>query len=452
MNAKLLKIWDRLRTSFWFLPSLMAAGAIGFGFGAVALDRSTSLDWLPNQAWAYTGSAEGASTVLGTIAGSMMTIAGVVFSMTLVALSLASTQFGPRLLRNFMQDKVYQVVLGTFVAAFLYSLTVLRSIRRGDDNEFVPQLSVTIGVFFALAGIAVLIYFIHHVSVTVQAGEVVARVGRELVDEVESLFPEQIGRPGVGPSSAAPDPALPDAFEREAVAVEADGDGYLEFVDAKAVMTLATEHDLVLRLLRRPGQYVVKGSPLAAVWPPGRLTDELRADVRGAFALGRQQTPGQDIEFSIRQLVEVAVRSLSPSVNDPFTAIACIDRLGSALCRIAQREMPSPHRLDPHGALRVVAPPVTFPEIVDASLDQIRQYGRTSAAVTIRLLEMIATVAEFVSRAEDRAALERQAEMVERGAREGLRETEDRRKAEMRFRATLRALDGAGSTRNHQTG
>lgn len=445
MNAKLLKIWDQLRTSFWFLPSLMAAGAIGMGFGAVALDRANS-EWLPKQAWAYTGSAEGASTVLGTIAGSMMTIAGVVFSMTLVALSLASTQFGPRLLRNFMQDKVYQVVLGTFVASFLFSLTVLRAIRRGDDSEFVPQLSVTIGVFFALAGIAVLIYFIHHVAVTVQAGEVVARVGRELLYEIESLFPEHIGHAGRQAATDVTDPALPEAFEREAVSVDAEGDGYLEFIDAEAVMELATEHDLLLRLERRPGHYVVKGSTLAAVWPPGRLTDELRDDVRGAFVLGRQQTPGQDIEFSIRQLVEVAVRSLSPSVNDPFTAIACIDRLGSALCRIAQREMPSPHRLDSHGELRVVAPPVTFPEIVDASFDQIRQYSRTSAAVTIRLLEMIATVAEFVSRAEDRTALRRQAEMVDRGAREGLPEKEDRREAANRFRAALQALEGAGAS------
>ena len=177
MRAQLLKYWDRIRSSFWFLPSLMACGAVALALATVALDGSVTDDWLQTLAWVYTGGAEGASAVLETIAGSMITIAGVVFSLTLVALSLASSQFGPRLLRNFMRDTANQVVLGTFVATFLYCLLVLRTIRRADEVAFVPHLSVTLGVLFAIASLGVLIYFIHHVSVSIQADEIIARVG-----------------------------------------------------------------------------------------------------------------------------------------------------------------------------------------------------------------------------------------------------------------------------------
>jgi uncharacterized membrane protein len=166
------------------------------------------------------------------------------------------------------------------------------------------------------------------------------------------------------------------------------------------------------------------------------------------FALGNLRTSAQDVEFAIHQLVEIAVRALSPSVNDPFTAIACVDRLGSALSRLAQRKMPSPYRHDGQRRLRVVAVPITFAEIVDASFNQIRQYARPSAAVTIRLLETIAVIAEAVHRPEDRAALRRHAEMIVRGAREGLPEGEDRRDVEARFEMTVAALQGSQTARH----
>lgn len=448
MKSLLQRYWAILHSSFWFLPSLMVGGAGALAMATIAVDEATTDDRMQALGWAYTGGAEGASSVLGAIAGSMITIAGVVFSMTLVALSLASSQLGPRLLRSYMRDTTTQVVLGTFVSTFVYCLLVLRTIRRADEIAFVPHLSVNIGVLFALVSVGVLIYFIHHVSTSMQADQVIARVGRELAEVIHRLFPEQIGQEHDRPVTESIGTSIPEAFDREARPVLAGGDGYLQHVDADALMTLATEADVLLRLERRPGHYVVSGRPLVMVWPGDRVTDEFAAQVREAFALGNLRTSAQDVEFSIHQLVEIAVRALSPSVNDPFTAIACVDRLGSALSCLAQRKMPSPYRHDERRRLRVVAVPITFAEIVDASFNQIRQHARPSAAVTIRLLDTIAVIAESVHRPEDSAALRRHAEMIVRGAREGLPEGEDQRAVEARFEMTVAALQGSQTDRH----
>lgn len=205
-------------------------------------------------------------------------------------------------------------------------------------------------------------------------------------------------------------------------------------------MTLAMDENIVIRLERRPGHYVIANRPLVLVWPGNRVTDHLADQINSAFVLGSQRTSGQDIEFAVNQLVEIATRALSPGVNDPFTAMTCVDHLGSALCRLAQRDLPSPYRHDAKGQLRVITPVYTFAAIMDAGFNQIRQYGRTSAAVTIRLLETIAEVARFVYRPEDRAALSRHARMIVRGARDGLPEAEDRQEVEQRFQTVNQML------------
>ena len=440
MRVQVFKTLDRIRSSFWFLPAAMASGAVVLAFATVALETPVT-DWLRlNWGFTFTGGAEGASSLLGAIAGSMITIAGVVFSMTLVALSLASSQLGPRLLRNFMRDTTTQMVLGTFVATFLYCLLVLRTIRRAEETVFVPHLSVTLGVLLAVVSVGVLIYFIHHVSVSIQANEIVARVGKELIDEIKRLFPENIGRGAPLIPTEPPNADFLDRFDREALPIRSTGDGYLQFIDGDTLMELAMQEDVVIRVERRPGHYVVSTRPLALAWPGNRVTDQLMDSVNSAFALGNQRTSGQDIEVTVNQLVEIAIRALSPGVNDPFTAITCVDRLGSALCRLAQQDMPSPYRYDTQDQLRVITPVFTFPDFTDAAFNQIRQYGRSSTAVTIRLLETIVEVAGSVHRPEDRVALLRHAKMIARGASEGLPEDEDRQKVEERFQSAKQLL------------
>ncbi len=441
MTGRFFKYWDRVRSSFWFVPSVMASGAVTLAFASTNVDEPLT-GWLTRTfSWTFEGGAEGASAVLGIIAGSMITIAGVVFSMTLVAMSLASSQLGPRLLRNFMRDTPTQVVLGTFIATFLYCLLVLRTIRRAEEVAFVPHLSVTIGVLLAVASVGVLIYFIHHVSVSIQVNEIVDHIAEDLIDRIDGMFPEHVGWGAPTIPVEPPDAGFLEAFDTDARPVGAEEDGYLQFINGKALLELAVEEDLVVRLARKPGNYIVAGTPLAVIWPASRVTDKLVDRVRSLFVLGHQRTSGQDIEFGVNQLVEIAVRALSPGINDPFTAITCVDRLGSVLCRLVTREVPSHYRHDHGGRLRVIAPADAFLEIVDAAFNLIRQYSRSSAAVTIRLLESIAVIAGFAHRPEDRAALRRHADMVARGAIEGLKEDEDLRAVEARHKAAVQVLN-----------
>ena len=394
----------------------------------IALERPVS-ELLRNWGWKMSGGTEGASALMATVTGSMITIAGVVFSMTLVALSLTSSQLGPRVLRNFMRDTTTQVVLGMFVATFLYCLLVLRTIGVVDGDAFVPHVSIAFGVLLAVVSVGVLIYFIHHVSVSIQANEVVARVGSELIQGIDRLYPAGSGQEE-HLRSEPPDPGFLEIFKREARPVCADGDGYLQLIDREALVELAVEMDLVIRIELRTGHYIVAGRPLVQVWPGTLVNDKLIRRINSLFALGHERMPRQDVEFMVNQLVEIAVRALSPGLNDPFTAIASVDRLGSGLCRLVQRDVPAAYIRDEEDRLRIIDSVVTFPTIADTAFNQIRQYGRSSASVTIRMLEIISVIGNFASRPEDLAALVRHAEMIARGACEVLSEEEDRKVVE----------------------
>lgn len=438
MRIRFGELWDRLNTGYWFVPSVMAVGAVALSFATVALDEAVSAAVVRDLWWVYRGGPEGAAGVLSAIAGSMITVVGLVFSITLVVLSLASSQFGPRLLRNFMRDRVTQFVMGAFLAAFLYCLFVLRTIRRGSDGiEFVPHISVTIGVLFAVAGLVMLIYFVHHMAISIQADTLIARVAADLTDAIDRLYPEDIGSGVEEP--VHPPPAGPSAL------VVASGDGYVQFVEPDRVLGAAVRGDVVVELFHRPGHYVVAGAPIARVWPVERLTDELSREIDGAIVRGAVRTPHQDIEFVINQLVEVALRALSPGINDPFTAITCIDRLGSGLAQLARRKPPSVYRAGADGNLRVIARPVMFPNGLDAALNQIRQFGRGSAAILIRLLEVLADLATVVRSPTDRSALRRHAEMIARAARDSLPEPNDRDDVEERVAEIATVLGGSGA-------
>ena len=334
MKSRLANLWETLSASLWFVPALMTLVAVGLALGGIALDDIIR----HGSGWAYGGGPEGAREVLSAIASSMITVAGVAFSVTIVALTLASQQFGPRLLRNFMRDRGNQVVLGTFIATFTYSLMVLRTIRS-NGSEFVPQVSVTLAMVLALTSLAVLIYFIHHAAVTIQAPEVIAMVAEDLTQGIDRLFPEALGRP---PTEGEHDlkPEFTGEFERVAEAIPCRETGYLQSIENDRLMALASENDLIFLLPCRPGDFIIEGNDLMQVKPSGRIDPELADQLCKCFILGDERTHIQDIEFSIHQLVEIAVRALSPGINDPITAMNCIDRLAAALCRLAQRSMP----------------------------------------------------------------------------------------------------------------
>jgi uncharacterized membrane protein len=432
--SRLGNVWDGLRSSFWFVPAIMTGLAATLSFAMIAIDRTLSAETVRatgGYSWLYTGGSEGARTLLSTVAGSIVTVVGVTFSVTVVSLQLASSQFGPRLLRNFMRDRGNQSVLGTLVATFMYCLLVLRTVRGEEsveDASFVPHLAVTLAVLLAAACVTALIYFIHHVSASIQAENVVASVSRELHGTIDRLFPERVG--GLAPDATPPPAHEPVGDGCPVIAAET---GYVQMIDGDALLAVTSDHDVVVRVLARPGRFVAAGTALALVSPAEGCAAVAR-DIRNAFVLGPQRTPFQDVEFGITQLVDIAVRALSPSINDPRTATACVDWLGAALLRLGERERPSPYRCDDEGRLRVIADPVTVTGVVDATFNDIRQNARSSAAVTIRLLETIDAVGAHTSDAEMRSALLRQAVMIERGSRDGLAEPGDRHDVDERFR------------------
>ncbi len=342
MNIKFSKFWDSLRSSFWFVPTVMVAFAIALSFVTIALDEGDT-EWFTKFGWTYTRGADGARAILSTVAGSMISVATTAFSIVIVALQLASGQFGPRLLLNFMRDTGNQVVLGTFIATFMYCLLVLRTINAGEDSEFVPHISVTFGIVLAITSIAVLIYFIHHAATSIQAQQVIAEVGHDLDETIDRLFPKKIGR-GAPEHKRRMEEDIPADFERDACPIRASGSGYIQAVDDDELMKIATENNLIVRLNYRPGNFVVQGSKLVMVWPSERVNKKLTQKINDAFILGNQRTSTQDVEFSVNQLVEIAVRALSPGINDPFTAIRCIDQLSAALCHLVEKDIPSPYR------------------------------------------------------------------------------------------------------------
>lgn len=443
MTIRLQKLWEGIRAGYWFIPSLMAAGATGLAFGMITLDREFGSEIVDKLGWIFSGGPEGARQVLSTVASSMITVAGVTFSITIVALTLASSQFGPRLLNNFMRDTGNQIVLGTFIATYLYCLLILRTIHGAEEiGRFVPNLSITVGVLLGVASLGVLIFFIHHVAVSIQAPNVIGSVADDLHHTIDRLYPKQIGRGSPSAHASDVEREIPADFESASCSILATHNGYIQAVDQDEAIDLAKKHDLLLRFEHRPGDFLLRDDVLVRAWPGERVDDEVAAQVRRLFVLGAQRTPRQDVKFSVDQLVEVAVRALSPGINDPFTAVNCLDRLGAGLCHLARREIPSGFRRDQDNRLRVIVTGAeTFVGIVDAAFHQIRQYGRDSVAVTIHSLEVIKQVVECVDRDPNRAVLLKHAEMICRGAQEALPEPQDRLDVEQRYRAVLEAAE-----------
>jgi uncharacterized membrane protein len=434
---RLLNIWDSVRGSFWFLPALFSVLAAGLAFGLLSLDRSIDDSRMAGSLWLYAGGAEGARSLLSAVAGSIVTVVGLAFSITIVSLQLAAAQLGPRLLRNFVRDPGNQVVLGTFVATFVYCLLVLRTVqgRNGlDDGTFVPHLAITGAVALAMLSAALLIYYIHHASMAIQADHVIASVARELDGAIRHLFPERLGHED--DDEAAPPPRRAG----EGSPVVARHDGYVTGVDGEAVLTAAREADVVVHLACRPGDFVTAGEPLGWVVPADRLRADLERALARTILLGSQRTLMQDALFGIEQLVEIALRALASGHVDPTTALRCLDRLGAAVARICGRRLPSPVRRDADGMVRIVAPSLTVTEIVTAAFTAIRLHGAGSRTVAVRLQQTFERMVRLRSLHELHVAVLGEALRVRRAAVGALTDPVDRDAVDRAFAQVLQAV------------
>lgn len=382
------KLWIELRSSLWFVPAVLVLTAITLGFALVELDvifadRLKPWGWMP---FLKAGSA-GARAMLEVIASSMITIAGLAFSITIVTLSLASTQYTPRILRNFMRDRANQTVLGVFVGIYAYCLIVLRTIRDGSESGggFVPLIAVSFGVLLALVGIGSLIFFIHHTAASIQASSILDAITKESLKTIDKLFPQDLGKPAENRSAAA---AIVEEYEWHSVPARATG--YIQSVDGDALWKFASHEDIVLRLECEIGEFVVQGEPMIS---STRMLDEAAVNRLGALVvIGNFRTVDQDLSFGIRQIVDIALKALSPAVNGTTTAVACLEYLGAILSRLGQRPMPSPYRKG-GDKLRVVVPAPKFSDYVAESLDEIRYCASNNVTIFLCMFSLLNRVA-----------------------------------------------------------
>ena len=428
MKVRLRRLLSTLGDTFWIVPGAMVLAGVLLAVGLVSLDRSGIVPpALLQSAWLYNGGGTGARTLLGAVASSTIGVAGTVFSITIAALSLAAGQMGPRLLRNFTKDRGNQITLGTFLGTFSYALMVLRSVRTHSEGEFVPHVSLSISILLAFVCVATLVFFVNHMAGRINVDTVI-----ELVSQDVSAALERLGQDEPGP---APPPA---EIWRDAKSIVDSRRGYLQQLDDEGLATWAADHKTSIRLLARPGDYVFPGAPIALV---SAMVDGIDGAIQDATALGPQRVSSADLEFAVRQLVEVAVRALSPGINDPHTAMSVLERLGAALCELSPRHLPSGVLIKDDRAVLVV-PRVDYAGLTDTMFHMIRQNADGSAAVLIRILEVLIAVVSCEHRPERVAILQRHADLVLGDAERSIETPADLDDLRKRHRTFGRMRDG----------
>ncbi len=398
---KLRNFWFALRSSLWFVPGLMIVGSIVLALILIDAQSLVDREMLLKYPRLFGLGADGSRGMLTAIASSMLTVAALVFSMTLAALAQASAQYSPRILRNFMRDRINQFVLGYFVSVFAYCLIVLRTIRGADELTFVPSLAVMGGLILAIGGIVVLIYFIHHIATSLQISHIIGSIVDETKEAVETLFPKEMGKPAEKPEKT--EAQMIETYKNWRK-IPAQASGYIQYVDTDQLTEWAQENDLIVKMERGIGQFVGKGAALVSLTGDGQnyeknINEETEEEINNLFSINRYRTIEQDIGFGIRQIVDIALKALSPGINDTTTAITCIDFLGIIVGEIAGKELPEPVRIK-DGKICVMVKANGFCEFVKTAFDQIRINGKANQAIFQRLLEALTYVAENTQKEE----------------------------------------------------
>lgn len=380
-----------LRSSLWFLPSLIVLGSGALAIAFIEIDSRFSLTLLSNFPRLFGAGAEGSRGMLSSIAGSMITVAGVTFSITIVALSQASSQYSSRILRNFMRDRGNQAVLGVFLGVFTYCLLVLRAIRGGDEGAFVPSLSVFGALVLALVAIGFLIFFIHHAASLLQASNVIAAAAHETLRTIDRLFPETLH----GNGSEVDASHETDKLDQERqVIISTPKTGYIQSHDEEALVHLACVSESVFRMHAGVGEFVAFDGPLVSVYSSSSssVSAKLVSDIQATYSINSLRTIEQDASFGIRQIVDIALKALSPGVNDNTTAVTCIDYLTAINMHLANRLLPDP-LVFKDGRLRVIARRSSFEKFVAESFDEIRANAGGKARVILHLLQSLKILA-----------------------------------------------------------
>ncbi|MEN6488614.1 MAG: DUF2254 domain-containing protein [Smithella sp.] len=434
---KFKQLWSTLRSSFWFTPSLIVLLSVALAVALIEADTAVSDQWLTRWPRLFGAGAEGARGMMSTISGSMITVVGVTFSMILVVLALASSQYTPRILRNFMRSRITQVVLGIFAGIFTYCLIVLRTIRGGDEGAFVPNMAVFFGFVLSLGGVGALMLFIHHIASSIQASSIISSVAEETIAAIDRLFPEKLGQ---GPGEDDDVQTLSSLSEWNWRAVPASQSGYIQNVNNSALLRLAQDRNIIVLMEHGIGDFVVRNTTLVSLALEDPPDQETNAALQAAFSISSYRTVEQDAAFGIRQIVDMALKALSPGINDTSTAVTCVDYLTAILAQLAPRQIPSTRRYE-EGKLRVIAKGPSFESLLAEAFDQIRGNATGNVAIMSRMLGALQTIASMTASPSRRRALRDQVQWIAELAERTIASPYDRRRFEERLERVREALE-----------
>ncbi len=411
-GQKQWRLLRRLFSPFWVIPALSCLVAFGVGVGLPELDKAVA-EYVP---FLFPAGPDGARALLSTIAGAMISVTGLVFSITIVVLQLASSQFSPRVLRNFLNERVPQVTLGVFAASFVYALTVMRDVSGtvGDSAEKVPQLAVALAFLLVLTSVAMFLAFIHHITQAISVDTIIRSVGQETLELYRKT------QHAANDQDRTPAEMAADHRQHQRVVV-ASSAGYLNFVNFAGLLDLARKRDAEIELLYPLGTFLVPEQPIALVRiarpdPSVDWSDE----VGDLITIAWRRSMDQDVTFGLRQLVDIAERALSPGINDPTTAVQVINELHIVLREIvADDPVPGPWR-DQDGHMRLLTAQWGMQEYLDLCVDEIAHWGASSLQIPRRLVQMLAQL-EQAAHDDNKEALQlksTQIDIIERKASE----------------------------------
>jgi len=432
--------WNKIHEGFWFLPTTLIIAGFLLGNLTTRLDGLTQSWTSEHLSVIFPGNTDWAKSFLTTVSASLGVAITLIISTTIIALTLASQQFGPRLLRNFLRDTTTKAILGVFFGTAIFGFVV--RFRIGVD--FIPYISIAVMGALGLMDVFLLILFVHHISVSIHSSNVMAVVSRDYSKAVDKLFPQKLLETPPATELPLHPRDVPANFEKEARPINSNESGYIQNIDYEYLLDLAREKDVILKIHPRPGEFIIEGTPLASVWPGTAYEKSFFLKLNQAIFLGNERTLTQDVEFAINQLVEIAVRALSPAINDPFTATRSLNRLSQGLVELAQTHMPTPYLYDTQQKLRLIIKTINFPMMVDASFNLIRQNAVNCPLVLVSVLEALGSISPFVQSEEDRAVLRLHADMVERACQRSLSEEVDRNLVERAYQALLEKMPSSG--------
>jgi len=426
MLARLDAMWEQIVSGLWLIPTLMAFGAVGLAW----LTPNLTLD--PPTWWLSSGDRESVSQFISSLLMSMITLATLAISITMIVLTLAAEHMGPRLIRNFMADKRSQLMLGFFLATVIYLILALRAVQNAGEGERFHHLAATISMLLSIGSVFLLLLFVHHLSRSIVTDTLIQRIGRNLYLTLEEALPAERDE-----ETQEQEARLP---EEEGAMLRLAKGGYVQAIDFEQLKQRATEADVLLYLEFHPGQFLLPQGDHGRIFPACRSTDRLLEQIQDCVTLGGQRTPHQDLEFAVRQLVELALRGLSPAINDPFTAIAVIDHLSLFLAEVMRREPPRFLWHDDAGKPRVIANRTTFRGLVDAAFNQIRQAGQRPD-ILIHMMEALTHLTEQIRKPEHRDVLRDHVELVLGNGQRSIGDSYDLEPLMLRAEEALRHLE-----------